>query len=690
MNPVRAVLIAVPVLFVVLFAASFWAVRSLTNSEVNELTIGSIGEPKVLNPIQAADNAASEIMHFIFEGLIQFDENLQMEGDLAERWELAQTSRIFFATPEEAAAALAKIHSLPDGAGSYGITGSQVDSSGTELQIFLSKPGKRVADQLTETAQIQGIKLAVFAVAADEGLPQALAALKSPDVKQTWSDQSVGGEIVYKASEAVTPESITKQLEALGAKKVQVEMVEECTRLDEPQVTFFLRRDVKWQDGVPFTSADVDFTYRMLMNPDIASPRKADFDTVKSLSTPDDYTVKVVYRRPFSPALTSWGIELLPKHILEGKSSKWWAENFNKRPIGTGPYKFEKWKVNEFISIVKDPNYREGSPHIDRINFRVIPDQTALRLAFETKQIDFWDAMPHAVGSFIEDKRFQTFTSPDYAYTYVGWNLRKPLFQDVRVRRALAHAVNVPDIVKHLLYGMGEQSHGIYIPQLWFFNPNVKPLEYDPQKSAQLLAEAGWKPGPDGILVKDGKRFEFTLITNNANEIRKDVATLVQSDLKKLGIAMKVEMYEWAVFLSKYINPGEFDACVLGWTTGLDYDQYQIWHSSQIGPQQLNFVAYKNEKVDKLLNDLRSEYDTEEIKKLAGELQQTIYDDQPYLFLYTPRGTSVVWKDAFRVKRPVNGEFKDEPMRMTKAGFTKYIEWFYRPSQQHPAMTENQ
>ena len=188
--------------------------------------------------------------------------------------------------------------------------------------------------------------------------------------------------------------------------------------------------------------------------------------------------------------------------------------------------------------------------------------------------------------------------------------------------RRLAHAVNVPEMVKYILYGHGEQSTGIFTPKMWFFDPNIKPFAYDPEKARQLLAEAGWKPGKDGILEKDGERFAFTLITNNGNEIRRDIATLVQDDLKKLGIEVKIELYEWAVFLKNFINKGSFDAMVLGWALGPDYDQYQIWHSSQSNPEQLNVVNYRNPTVDKLLVEIRQEYNRDKIIDLAGNLQE--------------------------------------------------------------------
>ena len=456
--------------------------------------------------------------------------------------------------------------------------------------------------------------------------------------------------------------------------------IDEIPFLAEPIVDFVLRKDVKWHDRHPFTSADPAFTFRALMDEAVASPRKPDFDMVLRVETPGPHTFRVVYRKPFSPALASWMIPVLPAHILESKPQEWWVQNFDRRPIGTGPFKFSEWKTNEFLKVVRNPDFFDApAPWLDGIVYRILPDQLALRLAFETRQVDFWGVDPWAVSTFEGDPRFDLFSMPGSSYTYVGWNLRRPPFDDERVRIALAHAVNVPEMVQFIIYGHGVQSTGIFTPQMWFFDPNVKAIPYDKARARELLAEAGWKPGPDGILAKDGKRFSFTLITNNGNEIRRDIATLVQDDLRQIGIEVKIETYEWAVFLRNFVNKGDFDAMVLGWALGPDYDQYQIWHSSQNNPEQLNVVSYNNPVADKLLDEIRQEYSREKIVALAGKLQRTIYADQPYLFLYVPESTSVVWKDSFRILRPKGGEWMDTPIEMTKAGWSYYSDYFYRP-----------
>jgi len=371
---------------------------------------------------------------------------------------------------------------------------------------------------------------------------------------------------------------------------------------------------------------------------------------------------------------------ILPEHLLGKIDPAKWPEAYNRTPIGTGPFKFGEWKTNEFIRLRKNTDYFLGSPWLDSVVFRVLPDPLTLQLAFQTRQVDFWNVDPWAVKGLQGDSRFDLFSAPGNAYNYIGWNLRRPMFQDLKVRQALAQAVNVPQMIRYILYGHGVQSTGIFTPQMWFFDPSVKPLAYDPEAAKRLLDEAGWKPGPDGIRVKDGKRFSFTLLANNGNEVRRDIATLVQDDLKQVGIEVKVEIYEWAVLLKRFVNKGEFDAIVLGWGLGYDFDQYAIWHSSQTHSEELNFVGFSDPKVDHLLTDLRQEYARPEIIRLAGKLQQTIYGQQPYLFLFVPEGTEVMWKGAYRLRHPgPDGTWIDEPVRMTKAGWSYDMEWFYRP-----------
>lgn len=683
MPRVRIFIIGVPLFLAAMTAVSLWSVMGTSSDRKNEMYIGSIGEPTTLNPLQASDAAASAVMGVLFNGLLQYNADLEIRGDLADRWTLRQRSTFFFANSADAVLAAANMETqLVDRAA---LNLERYTVNGDRLVLELRLPG--VADSEKLAAMFgQAVPQTVRAleITAPEPLGDALGkfAAQHPAARvvRTWANGNLG-EISFLGEVPEVRADLEKFFSTLAPeKKFAITEATVPPFLAEPEATFHLRGGVRWHDGAPFAARDVKFTYDALMDDRVASPRKSDYELVLSLDTPDESTVRVVYRRPFSPALESWMMSILPAHLLANLAPDQWPLKFNRAPIGTGPFKFAEWRTNQFVRVARNDDYFRGRPHLDGIVFRTLPDPLTLRLAFETRQIDFWGVDPWAVGSFRGDRRFTLFSAPANSYNYIGWNLRRPMFQDLRVRQALAHAVNIDQMIRHVLYGYGTQSTGIFTPEMWFFNPRVRPLEYDPARARKLLAEAGWKPGADGILEKDGRKFAFTLITNNGNVIRSDIATLVQADLKAVGIEVKVEMYEWAVFIKNFVSKGEFDAVVLGWALGQGFDQFQIWHSSQTGPEQLNMVGYKNADADRLLESIREEFDRDRIIAMCGELQQLIYDDQPYLFLFVPEGTSVMWKDAFRVRRPgPDGTWIDEPVKMTKAGWSHYLEWFYRP-----------
>ena len=681
---IRVLVYVLPSLLVVVIAAAFANVTLVSARKVNEMAIGTLGEPATLNPIKEADAAGGEVQGTIFNGLLKYDANLDITTDLAESFSLRQTTTILFVDTNAALTALLRVQAHGDRWAEWKLESVGLEES--RLVLKFAEPGMETSRAIASLFRPSAMA-PLHVIRADLGkpAPDLPAQVRGSTAGQTAIREWAVSPMAFEWTVAGDPGPFVKGLEETLAARPELEgkvqTLETLPFLAEPQVDFVLREGVRWHDGMPFTSRDVAFTYQAIMDDATASPRKPDFLYIQRIETPDPRTVRVVYRKPYSPALASWMIGMLPAHILADKPQEWWAQNFNRHPIGTGPFRFAEWKTNEYVRVTKNPDYFQApGPWLDSIVFRVLPDQLALRLAFETRQVDFWTVDPWAVGHFADDPRFDLFSSPSSAYTYVGWNLRRPLFADERVRRALAHAVNVPEMVKYILYGHGVQSTGIFTPKMWFFNPKIEPFRYDPERAKALLAEAGWSPGKDGILTKDGKRFSFTLITNNGNEIRRDIATLVQDDLKKLGIEVKIELYEWAVFLRNYINKANFDAMVLGWSLGPDYDQYQIWHSSQRNPEQLNVVGYDNSTVDRLLVDIRQEYNREKIIDLAARLQSAIYGDQPYFFLYVPEGTSVMWKDAFRIRRPDGrGGWLDGPVEMTKAGWGYYMDWFYRP-----------
>ncbi|MFA6384600.1 MAG: ABC transporter substrate-binding protein, partial [Candidatus Omnitrophota bacterium] len=288
-------------------------------------------------------------------------------------------------------------------------------------------------------------------------------------------------------------------------------------------IVFHLRTDARWHDGAPFTAADVEFTYKKLIDPYVRTPYSGDFERVRSLEVLDDHTVRVTYKEPFAPALSSWGMSILPKHVLEKEDLN--TTVFRMNPVGLGSYRLKSWKSQEKIELVSNHDYFEKRPYIDRSITRVIPDESTIFLELQTQGVDSASLTPlqytRQTDSPFFKKNYRKYKLPSFSYVYMGYNLADPRFADRRVRQALNYAVDKIEIINIVLLGLGKVSTGPFVSESWAYNDAVAAYPYDPQKAKALLREAGWTDSNhDGWLDKDGRVFEFTVATNQGNEQR--------------------------------------------------------------------------------------------------------------------------------------------------------------------------
>ena len=407
-------------------------------------------------------------------------------------------------------------------------------------------------------------------------------------------------------------------------------------------LTFKLRRNVRWHDGRPFTASDVLFTYETMIHPKTPTAYREDFKAVADVAAPDPYTVRVHYRQPYAKALQSWGLWMLPRHLLEsyvreGRLRE--APQNRSNPVGTGAYRFGEWKPGEKVVLVANPDYFEGRPHLGRVVYRIIPSQATIFLELKAKGVDAAGLTALQFKRQTEypafRKAYHKYEYPANAYTYLGFNLKDPRFADRRVRQAIAHAINKRELIDGVLLGLGREATGPYKPGTWAHNPDVPTYPYDMAKARALLAAAGWtETNADGVLVRNDQPFTFELLTNQGNDERKKVAEIVQASLKELGIQVDIRVIEWASLLKEYIKKRRFEAIILGWGIGLDPDQYEIWHSSKTGPDELNHISYANPEVDALLEQGRTSCRQAERKKFYDRLQTILAEDQPIVFLY--------------------------------------------------------
>ncbi len=427
---------------------------------------------------------------------------------------------------------------------------------------------------------------------------------------------------------------------------------------DGREITFHLRHGVKWHDGAPFTSADVLFTYHLIIDPKTPTAYAERYKQVVEASAPDPYTFKVRYARPLASALISWGIAIHPRHLLAGQDIT--KSPLARAPIGTGPYRFVQWVPGEKIVLERNSDYFEGAPYIKRVVYRIIPDSTTMFLELQSAGLDQMGLTPLQYARQTDTpafrRRFRRYRYPAFAYTYLGYNLRHKMFQDKRVRQALSYAINKQELVDGVLMGLGQVATGPYKPGTWQYNPDVKRYPYNPQRARKLLRQAGWSDSDgDGIVDKDGQPLAFTIITNQGNDQRIKAAEIIQRRFAQVGVKVKIRVIEWASLLKEFITPRRFDAVVMGWTIPNDPDSYNVWHSSKTAPGKLNFIGYKNSRVDELLEQGRHTLVRRQRKKIYDEFQRILAEEQPYTFLFVPDALPVVARRFYGIKEAPAG-----------------------------------
>ena len=446
---------------------------------------------------------------------------------------------------------------------------------------------------------------------------------------------------------------------------------------DGTVITMHLRDDITWQDGEPVTSADLAFTMALIEDPKVASPRVSSIENLVEGKRPlviDDYTVEWHFTRAYDRVTQLSHVssnEVLPKHILEKEDRGSLRGNaFNAAPVVDGRWKLAQWDRGE--RVVLEPNEKwsggdDSKPKLKRVIIRVLPEYATRLVELETGGIDLMQSIQPADADKLakEHPEIKLVRRGWRSMEYVGWNFLDPddyavkleaaggdgrqvdltsvkphpLFGDPAVRKALAKAVDVDKVMGDLLKSQvtgelyGRRSTGTLTPALCdAYNDEVVPLAFDPAVARSELAALGWADTDNnGILDKDGKEFRFKLQTNNENPRRNKAAVIIQAQLKDAGIAVDIERMEFNKFIENH-RQKKFDATLGGWSAGLFVDPTTIWHS---GPEyEFNFVSYNNPRADELMEAGLNEPDAEKANLIWKELQEVIYEDQPYLFLY--------------------------------------------------------
>jgi peptide/nickel transport system substrate-binding protein len=414
---------------------------------------------------------------------------------------------------------------------------------------------------------------------------------------------------------------------------------------DGKTITYHLRTNVKWHDGVRFTSKDVAFTWHAVMNPNNNVVARHGFDQVASVSTPDDATVVFHMKTIFPPAIEALFGEsdaptfILPEHLL-AKYPNLNTLAFNASPIGTGPFKFARWLRGQQIVLVANPEYFLGRPKLDQITIELIPDANTTEAELRSHDIDLaFELTGTNFRNFIGDAKFVRTNAHSPSYTAIFFNMDRPPLNDLRVRRALAMAIDRPTMATRDTFGSGSLATADLSPFYWAFDPSLKPVPFDPKAAGALLDSAGWSLGPNGIRTNNGRPFSLQLVYGQGSQTAKTIAEQVQAQLKTVGIDLATKSYDYSVLYAAaqnggIFNGGNYDVAEYSWISGGDPDDSSQWLANNVPPNGNNVTRYKSAAMDAAQRAALSTFDRAARKRAYARIQQLLLTDVPGTFIY--------------------------------------------------------
>ncbi len=456
-------------------------------------------------------------------------------------------------------------------------------------------------------------------------------------------DQMVEGQMVRYTVGTVYETLAAPDRETAPAYELKPVLAESWSEsADHKTLTVKLRRGVKFHDGTALSARDVKATMDAVMDPKAPTASiRSYFVDLDKLLTPDEYTVVVKWKRPYFAAARNFlgSIPILPAAALKGNFDEL---PINRHPIGTGPFRFAAWEAGKSITFERNDDYWGAKAYVAKLVVRIVKDETVATELWQRGEFDLMTRIQPSVWRALEAPTeanqwaitgYRRILFAENNYSWIGWNEERPVFQDVRVRRALAMLYPAEQVAKNVDMGLEVPTTCPYYAVSQACDPRVTPFPHDPKAAQALLAEAGWTDHDgDGWLDKDGERFKLTFLTNPHSVKLGKLVPLLQEELKKAGIELEVEKIDASQYVSR-LRAHDFDAASLSWSSGdPEPDQYQVFHSSQAKGGS-NYISYKNPEIDQLLEKIRLEFDEPKRLALERELHRKLYADQPYLFM---------------------------------------------------------
>ena len=412
---------------------------------------------------------------------------------------------------------------------------------------------------------------------------------------------------------------------------------------DGKEITFYLHQGIKFHDGVELTAKDVAYTYMTILHPDYTGVRYGQFnklvgakdykegktDTVPGIEVIDDYTIKFSVEEAYAPLLSTFTYGILPSHLLEDiPVGELEQAPFNLHPIGSGPFKFVEFQTDQHVILEANKDYFFGAPNIDTLVFQKVA-QDAIPIYLQQNRVDFITISPEQYEQVKAMPGIDVYVYEELSYNYICFNMRQERFADAAVRQAITYGFDRQTYVDVIREGFGIVANAPVPTASWAFTTEgIDTYDYNPEKAAQLLAEAGWTKGPDGILQKDGMKLEFEFLVPEGSRQNEQMALLFQQNMEDLGIKVNLVFMEFSAAVDR-VDARQFDTFTMGWSLSVDPDPHSIWHSTSLW----NDPGFYNEESDALIEAGRTETDPEKRKEIYAEWQKLINKELPTMFL---------------------------------------------------------
>lgn len=412
------------------------------------------------------------------------------------------------------------------------------------------------------------------------------------------------------------------------------------TSADGLSWTFNLRDDVTWQDGQPFTAADVAFTFNeVVLVDDLGANNSSSFGPLERVEVVGPSTVRFVLSEPFSslPYYLAYYAGILPEHVLGDAENPLTVASFNKQaPVGTGAFRVAEFVPGSYVRLERNPDYWEGEPKVASIVFSIVPDpntQLAQILAGELDMVTV--SNPALLAGVGNNPNLEILEQSQNVYYFVALNQNDPRFQDVRLRQALLYAIDRNAIIDSVLQGYGSVATGPIAPlQQALYDGDVANYPFDPEKAKALLAEAGWTPGPDGILTKDGETLDIAMPTGQFGSLV-PATLLVQQYWKEIGVNAEVQVLEWNAYIQQMFVNRQYEATLAWWSTPPTPDVSPYYESAAAEGGQ-NIPGYQSAELDEILSQGRAATTETEQVEVYGRMQEYLAQELPYLYLWYP------------------------------------------------------